>query len=53
VDLPGRLLTVRDGKGGKDRIAVLPRNLIAPLRTQLERVRKQHNVAVAQGAMAA
>jgi integron integrase len=32
-------IIVRDGKGQKDRVTVLPDRLIAPLRTQLERVR--------------
>ena len=31
----GRLMSVSQGKGGKDRVTVLPENLIAPLREQL------------------
>jgi len=29
------VIVVRDGKGGKDRVVMLPRALDAPLRTQL------------------
>ncbi len=35
LDLERRELTVRNGKGGKDRVTVIPDNLIAPLRTHL------------------
>ncbi|WP_415203318.1 phage integrase N-terminal SAM-like domain-containing protein [Pseudorhodoferax sp.] len=38
VELERRELVVREGKGNKDRVTVLPRNLIAPLRDQMERV---------------
>jgi integrase len=33
---------VRDGKGAKDRITVLPENLVLPLQAQLARVRVLH-----------
>jgi site-specific recombinase XerD len=32
IDLARREITVRDGKGGKDRVTVLPRTLVTPLR---------------------
>jgi integrase len=35
-------LTVRDGKGRKDRITVLPEQLVEPLKNQIEKVRRQH-----------
>ncbi len=35
VDLPRRALLVRDGKGGKDRMTVLPDSLLPPLREHL------------------
>ena len=35
-------LTIRDGKGRKDRITILPRALVAPLASHMERVRAQH-----------
>jgi integron integrase len=39
VDLERCEITVRDGKGGKDRHTVLPETLVEPLRRQLERIR--------------
>ena len=39
VDLEYRELTVRGGKGGKDRVTVLPARLVEPLRIQCDRVR--------------
>jgi len=35
VDLVRQVIVVRDGKGGKDRVVMLPRALEAPLRAQL------------------
>jgi len=35
-------ITVRDGKGGKDRFAILPNRIDLPLRKQVERVRALH-----------
>lgn len=35
VELEQRQITVRDGKGGKDRVTVLPQALVEPLRAQL------------------
>lgn len=35
-------LLIRDGKGQKDRVTMLPRNLVDPLRTHLSRVRQLH-----------
>jgi integron integrase len=49
VDLPRRVLTVRDGKGAKDRITLLPEALIPELRLHLRRVREQHAQAMARG----
>ena len=36
VDLVRQVIVVRDGKGGKDRVVMLPRALEAPLRAQLQ-----------------
>jgi integron integrase len=36
VDLVRQVIVVRDGKGGKDRVVMLPRSLEAPLRAQLQ-----------------
>jgi integrase len=49
VDLSQRQITVRDGKGGKDRVTVLPDSLAEPLRRQLEARRKVFDEDAAQG----
>ena len=43
VGFERRELIVRDGKGGKDRVTVLPENLILPLRQQISRARARHD----------
>jgi integrase len=40
---------VRDGKGHKDRVTVLPDAVIPALRVHLQRVREQHEFATAHG----
>ncbi len=42
-------LTVRDGKGGKDRVTMLPAALRQPLREHLTRVKAQHDADLAAG----
>lgn len=42
VEFERRELIVREGKGGKDRVTVLPENLVIPLREQMERARVLH-----------
>jgi integron integrase len=42
IDFSRREITVREGKGGKDRITMLPDALIAPLHVQFERCRMIH-----------
>jgi integron integrase len=42
-------VTVRDGKGGKDRVTMLPAALRQPLIDQLKRVRAQHDADLAAG----
>jgi integrase len=49
IEFPIRQLTVRDGKGGKDRVTILPESLVAPLTVHLARVRELHELAIAQG----
>lgn len=41
VDITSRSVTVRSGKGAKDRVTVLPERLVAPLREQLRVVKRQ------------
>ena len=40
VDFARQIVIVRDGKGGKDRVVMLPRSLEAPLRAQLDLARR-------------
>ena len=49
VNLHNRVLTIRDGKGAKDRITMLPEALASELRLHLRRVREQHHIAMAGG----
>jgi integron integrase len=49
IDLEAGQLLVRNGKGSKDRVTVLPRTAIEPLRLQLERVRQMHQRDLAAG----
>ena len=42
IEFERRELLVRDGKGGKDRVTVLPENLILPLQAQLAHARALH-----------
>jgi integron integrase len=49
VDLSYRQILVRDGKGDKDRVTVLPGSLIEPLRSHLDRVRMLHARDLAGG----
>ncbi|MFI4959704.1 MAG: integron integrase, partial [Lysobacterales bacterium] len=43
VDFARNEITVRDGKGGKDRRTVLPKRLIEPLQREIERARVLHD----------
>ncbi|HWG11551.1 MAG TPA: integron integrase [Rhodanobacteraceae bacterium] len=49
VDFPRNEITVRDGKGGKDRRTMLPRTLIEPLQREIERARALHLRDVEEG----
>jgi integron integrase len=49
VDLARLQLNVRDGKGGKDRVTVLPTSLSEPLGRQLERARALHELDLREG----
>jgi len=46
VNLEYRQLLVRDAKGGKDRVTVIPESLLEPLRRQLDRVQALHEQAL-------
>lgn len=49
VGFERRELLVRDGKGGKDRVTVLPENLILPLQQQLAAAKALHQRDLAAG----
>ena len=49
VDFGYARITVRDGKGAKDRVTMLPVNLAAPLQRHLAIVRARHEQDLAEG----
>jgi integron integrase len=49
LELENLRILVRDGKGRKDRVTILPASLVAHLRTHLEKVRELHRQAIGQG----
>ena len=49
LDFAYHTITVRDGKGEKDRITVLPESLVAPLQKHLQQVKRLHEQDLAQG----
>jgi integron integrase len=49
VDFARNEITIRDGKGGKDRMTMLPDSLKSPLQDHLQKVKKIHEKDVADG----
>ena len=49
IDFGSRLITVRAGKGGKDRTTLLPHELERPLQRHLLQVATQHKRSIARG----
>jgi site-specific recombinase XerD len=49
IDFAQNQLTIREGKGDKDRVTMLPTSLHAPLQAQLEVVRALHQQDLAEG----
>jgi len=49
VDFAQRVLLVREGKGDKDRITMLPENVVVPLQEHLVRVKQVHTQDLADG----
>lgn len=49
VDLDQLAITVRDGKGNKDRITMLPQRLVRPIKQQLSQARAVHERDVLEG----
>jgi integron integrase len=49
VNVEYRRLMIRDAKGGRDRVSVLPQSLVEPLRLHLGRTKLAHERSQAQG----
>jgi integron integrase len=49
VELTRREILIREGKGNKDRVTVLPENLVLPLQKHLVRVKTLHDADLAAG----
>ena len=49
IDFEYRQVTVRDGKGAKDRVTMLPTAIVEPLKRQLEHARELHERDLASG----
>jgi len=49
VDFARREILIRDGKGSKDRVTVLPRIVVRPLRAQFEAVHQLHAIDLRDG----
>lgn len=49
VDFERREIVVRSGKGGKDRMTMLPESLVKPLQAHLERVKAVHERDLLEG----
>ena len=49
ADFEYRQLTVRDGKGAKDRVTMLPTAVVEPLKRQLGHARELHERDLASG----
>jgi integron integrase len=49
LDFSRREIVVRRGKGGKDRVTMLPANLIEPFQRHLRRVRELHQLDLSEG----
>ncbi len=49
IDFERREIIVRHGKGGKDRVTVLPENLMRPLQAQLARAKARHDDDITAG----
>jgi integron integrase len=50
LDLERREILLRDGKGRKDRVAIIPERLVEPLRAHLRRAQRLYQTDLAEGA---
>ncbi len=49
IDFEIRQIMVRDGKGAKDRVTILPKSVTEPLKNQIKRIRHLHDEDLASG----
>ena len=49
LDFEARQIIVRDGKGEKDRITILPEKLVEPLKEHIRKVKNLHNKDISKG----
>ena len=49
LELENLRILVRDGKGGKDRVTILPESLVTHLRAHLAKIRELHRQAIEHG----
>lgn len=49
IDFERGQVIVREGKGKKDRVTMLPERLISPLRAQIDKVESQHSIDLKAG----
>lgn len=49
IDFEGREIVIREGKGSKDRVTVLPENLIDPLQQRLRKTQQLHQTDLDAG----
>lgn len=49
IDLTRLQITVRNGKGAKDRVTMLPKSLVPALQTHLDRARHLHQLDLSEG----
>ena len=49
LDFAGHQVVIRGGKGNKDRVTVLPQNLMEPLQIHLQDVRRLHRQDLSAG----
>ncbi|MDN5865101.1 MAG: integron integrase [Gammaproteobacteria bacterium] len=49
VEFERREIVVREGKGSKDRVTVLPENVLLPLKAHMQRVKVLHDKDLAEG----
>jgi len=49
IDFGYKQITIHDAKGAKDRVTILPENLIDPLRAHIKKVKRLHEKDTSQG----